>query len=80
MVSGRAVKPRGCRRVIDPGMIRARVIDHVVYEHLHSQAVSIGDQRLVFLHRSHVIVERVEIYDVVAVVVRISVLPDGSEP
>ena len=60
--------------------MRAGVIDDIVDQHFHAQPVSVGHQRLVFLHRSHVIVEGVEIDHVIAVVVGVGVLPDGSEP
>ena len=42
--------------------------------------MSVGDEGLIFLHGSHVVVEGVEIDDVIAVVVGVGVLPDRSEP
>ena len=80
MMRRRAVKPRRRRWIVGPGMVRAGVIDDVIDEHLHAQPVSVGHQRLVFRHGSHVVVEGVEVDDVVAVVVGVGVLPDRSEP
>ena len=80
MVLWRAVKPRRCRRIVGPGMMRAGVIDDVIDQHFHAKLMGVGDQRLVFLHRSHVVVERIEVDCVIAVVVGVSVLPDRSEP
>ena len=76
----RAMKPRRRRRVIRPGMMRASVIDHVIDEDLHPQPVGIRQQRLVFLHRAHVIIERVEVDHVVPVVVGVCILPHRCQP
>lgn len=56
------------------------MVHDVVDQYLHAQAVSVGDQSLIFRQGTHVIVEGVEIDDVVAVIVGVSIFPDGSEP
>jgi hypothetical protein len=61
-------------------MVRAGVIDNVIDQHLHAQPVRVGNQRLIFRHRAHVVVEGVEIDDMVAMIVGVGIFPDGSEP
>jgi len=61
-------------------MMRASVVRHKIDQHLHAEFVSVSNQILVVAHGSHVIVERVEVHHVIAVVIRIGVLPDRRQP
>ena len=80
MMGGRSVKPGRRRWIVGPRMPRAGVVGHVVDQHFHAELVRIGDQRLIFLHRSHALVERVEVDAMVAVIIGVGIFPDGREP
>src|SRR5450631_4587467 len=60
--------------------MRAGVIGDVVDQYLHAKLVRMGNERLIFLHGSHVVVEGVKIDDVVAVIVGVGILPDWGKP
>ena len=74
------MKPRRRRRIVRPRILRPGVIGYVVDQDFHASLVRVGNQRLILLHAAHVLVERVEVDDVIAVIVGIGVLPDWSEP
>ncbi len=56
------------------------MVHDVVEQNLDAEFVCISDERLVFAHRSHVVIGRVEVDNVIAVIVRIRVLPYRGEP
>lgn len=61
-------------------MIWAGVICHKIDQDPHSKLVRVGDEVLILAHRAHVIVDRIEIHGVIAVIIRIGILPYRRQP
>ena len=65
-----AVEPRRRGRILDPGVIRARVIRHLVLNHLDAERVGAVHELAKLVKRPEVLLDAVEIDRAVAVVIR----------
>ena len=61
-------------------MIWPGVICHKIDQDLHPQLVRVGNEVLILAHRAHVIVDRIKIHRVIAVVIRVGILPNRRQP
>ena len=67
MIGFRAIEPRRCWRIVDPGMMRAGVINHFVLNDLNAGAMGRINQFAQLRERAEVLFDGVEVLWVVAV-------------